>query len=94
MVKNGTLQYLNPWEKIALFIALCFLSSLLFGLLGASIASPLFGIDVYNYNELTNLGDKDSIRTVKMLNFLFHIGTFILPSISVSYTHLTLPTKA
>jgi len=80
-VKNGALQYLTPWEKIALFIALCFLSSLLFGLLGASIASPLFGIDVYNYNELTNLGDKDSIRTVKMLNFLFHIGTFILPSI-------------
>ena len=81
IVKNGALQYLNPWEKIALFIALCFLSSLLFGLLGASIASPLFGIDVYNYDELTNLGDKVSIRTVKMLNFLFHIGTFILPSI-------------
>ena len=80
IVKNGALQHLTPWEKIALFIALCFLSSLLFGLLGASIASPLFGVDVYNYNELTNLSDKDSIRTVKMLNFLFHLGTFILPS--------------
>ncbi len=79
-MKNGALQHLTPWEKIALFIALCFLSSLLFGLLGASIASPLFGVDVYNYNELTNLSDKDSIRTVKMLNFLFHLGTFILPS--------------
>ena len=81
IVKNGALQYLTPWEKLALFIALCFLSSLLFGLLGASMANPLFGVDVYNYNDLTNLGDKDSIRTVKMLNFLFHIGTFILPSI-------------
>lgn len=80
-MKNGALQYLTPWEKIALFIALCFLSSVLFGLLGASIASPLFGVDVYNYNDLTNLCNKDSIRTVKMLNFLFHIGTFILPSV-------------
>jgi membrane protease YdiL (CAAX protease family) len=80
-VKNGYLQYLTPWEKIALFIALCFLSSLLFGVLGASLASPLFGVDVYNYNELSNLADKDSIRTVKMLNFFFHLGTFILPSI-------------
>ena len=81
IVKNGGLQYLTPWEKIALFIALCFLSSVLFGLLGASLASPLFGVDVYNSNELSSLTDKDSIRTVKMLNFLFHVGTFILPSI-------------
>ena len=80
-MKNGHLQYCSPWEKIALFIALCFLSSLLFGVLGASAAGPLFGVDVYNYNELSNLGDKDSIRTVKMLNFFFHLGTFILPSI-------------
>ena len=80
-MKNGALQYLTPWEKIALFIALCFLSSLLFGVLGATLAGPLFGVDVYNYNELSNLADKDSIRTVKMLNFFFHLGTFILPSI-------------
>ena len=80
-MKNGALQYLTPWEKIVLFIALCFLSSLLFGLLGASIASPLFGVDVYNSNELSNLTDKDAIRTGKMLNLLFHLGTFILPSI-------------
>ena len=80
-MKNGALQYLTPWGKIALFIAVCLLSSLLFGVLGASLASPLFGVDVYNYNELSNLADKDSIRTVKMLNFFFHLGTFILPSI-------------
>ncbi len=80
-MKNGALQYLTPWGKIALFIAVCLLSSLLFGVLGATLASPLFGVDVYNYNELSNLADKDSIRTVKMLNFFFHLGTFILPSI-------------
>jgi len=80
-VKNGYLQHLTPWEKLALFIALCFLSSLLFGLLGTGITNPLFGVDGHNYDELTNLGDKDSIRSIKMLNFFFHLGTFILPSI-------------
>ena len=80
-MKNGYLQYLTPLEKIALFIAACFLSSLLFGVLGATLAGPLFGVDIYNSSELSNLADKDSIRTIKMLNFFFHLGTFILPSI-------------
>ena len=80
-VKNGYLQHLNPWEKLIFFFAACILSGMLLVMLGTSLANLIFGVEFSTSEEMYALTDPGQIRTQKMLNFFFHLGAFIMPSI-------------
>lgn len=79
-MKKGALEHLGNWEKLSLVIATCILSSMLFSILGSYFAEILFGVDTFSPDELTDLTRIESIRSIKLINFFFQVGAFLLPS--------------
>ena len=78
-------------------MSITFLS--LFTLLGMYLIKPLFGIitiDVVTQNAITSPESvalhKNEVNGLKFLQFMSSAGAFLIPAITVSYTHLTLPT--
>lgn len=77
-MKNGELQHLNPWQKVALFFLALFL-----GLTFSSIINQVLGAFLLNSNEpfdvMGDLTRIDGIRMLKIGNLIVHLVTFIAP---------------
>lgn len=79
-MKNGQLQHLNPWQKVALFFLTLFL-----GITFSSVVNQLLGSFLLNseqpfevMNDLTRI---DSIRMLKIGNLIVHLIAFIAPAV-------------
>lgn len=79
-MKNGQLQHLNPWQKVAMFFLIMFL-----GLTVASLINHFLGSFLLNSDEpfevMNDLTRIDGIRMMKIGNLIVHLIAFIAPVI-------------
>ncbi|MCB9196927.1 MAG: CPBP family intramembrane metalloprotease [Flavobacteriales bacterium] len=79
-MRNGQLQYLNPWQKLLLFFASFYLALFLAQLGNMLMAQFLLQTD--NPAEVvSDLTKADGIRMMKISNLIVHFIAFILPTI-------------
>lgn len=79
-MKNGVLQHLNPWQKVAISFIIVFLALLIFGIIDEFIKSVLLNTNSPE-EVISDLTRIDSIRMIKITNLLFHIVVLIIPAL-------------
>lgn len=79
-MKNGQLQHLNPWQKLAFFFAAMFFAFFLAQLITEAAAKFLLSTD-HPREIVRDLTRVDSIRMTKISNLTMHLFGFILPAI-------------
>lgn len=79
-MKNGQLQHLNPWQKLAFFFAAMFFAFFLAQIITIAAAKFLLNTDdpAAIVQDLTRI---DSIRMMKISNLTMHLFGFIIPAI-------------
>ena len=82
-MKNGQLQHLNPWQKIAIFFLM-----MLIGIILASVVNQVLGAFLLESNSpfeiMNDLTRIDGIRMLKIGNFIVHLIAFILPTVALA----------
>lgn len=77
-MKNGVLQHLNPWQKVAIFFVAMFLGIILSTSVNHVLGSFLLNSD-QPFEIMNDLSRIDGIRMLKIGNLVVHLIAFIAP---------------
>jgi len=78
-VNNTIFNEFSPLQKLLLFLGITFLSSFVFSFVGIQLAKVFFHVNLVDLSS-PDLLLNNYVRSLKLITFSSHIGTFILPS--------------
>ncbi len=84
----------TPYSKFLISVGIILLSSVLFTLISALLATALYGIDMAQLAMLMNdLENPQNISVLKMVQSVSSVGTFIVPPLVLAWLFHPSPTK-
>ena len=84
-MKNPFFTASHLFTKLLFFLFIIFGSFAVFLIIGLITAIPLFGINLSSFREALNINNPDNIGLIKYMQFIQHLGIFIIPPIVAAY---------
>jgi CAAX protease family protein len=85
MIQQNILNNASPFSKLIFSIFIVLVSFFIFLFLGVLIALPFWGIEIINFQPISNALDFVSISKMKYLQSVFAIGIFVVPPFIISW---------
>ncbi len=99
-MKNPLFQNSHPFTKFLFFLFIILSSFFIFLILGLITAIPLFGLNLSSFSEALNVNNPENMGLIKYMQFIQHMGIFVVPPIVAAYifsddpkTYLNVNTK-
>ena len=100
-MKNPLFEQSHPFTKLLFLLFIIVASFSIFLILGLITAVPFFGIQLSSFQDALNINNPDNIGLIKYMQFIQHMGIFVVPPIVAAYvfskhpkTYLSADTKS
>jgi len=84
-MKNPLFQHSHPFTKFLFLLFIIVVSFSIFLILGLITAIPLFGLNLSSFQDALNVNNPENIGLIKYLQFIQHLGIFVVPPIVAAY---------
>ena len=84
-MKNPLFEHSHPFTKFLFLLFIIVVSFSIFLLIGLITAIPLFGLNLSSFQDALNVNNPENIGLIKYLQFIQHLGIFVVPPIVAAY---------
>lgn len=84
-MQQNILSNAGPFSKLIFSVFVILVSFFVFLIIGVLFALPFWGIDIINFQPLSDLSDLANIAKMKYLQSVFAIGIFVAPPFVISW---------
>lgn len=84
-MKNPLFLHSHPFTKFLFLLFIIVVSFSIFLILGLITAIPLFGLNLSSFQDALNVNNPENIGLIKYLQFIQHLGIFVVPPIVAAY---------
>jgi len=84
-MKNPLFEQSHPFTKFLFLLFIIIASFSIFLILGLITAIPLFGIQLSSFQEALNINNPENTGLIKYMQFVQHLGIFVIPPIVAAY---------
>jgi len=90
-MKNPLFEQSHPFTKLLFLLFIIIGSFLIFLVIGLITAVPFFGIQFSSFQNALNINNPDNIGLIKYLQFIQHMGIFVVPPMVAAYVFSKYP---
>ncbi len=84
-MKNPLFVNSHPFTKILFLLFIIVVSFTIFLIIGLITAIPFFGINLSSFKEALNINNPENIGLIKYMQFIQHLGIFVVPPFVAAY---------
>ena len=90
-MKNPLFEQSHPFTKLLFLLFIIVASFSIFLILGLITAVPFFGIQLSSFQDALNINNPDNIGLIKYMQFIQHMGIFVVPPLVAAYVFSKYP---
>ncbi len=90
-MKNPLFEQSHPFTKLLFLFFIIIGSFLIFLVIGLITAIPFFGITLSSFQSALNINNPDNIGLIKYMQFIQHMGIFVVPPLIAAYVFSKYP---
>ncbi|MCD6556480.1 MAG: CPBP family intramembrane metalloprotease [Bacteroidales bacterium] len=90
-MKNPLFEQSHPSTKLLFLLFIIVASFSIFLILGLITAVPFFGIQLSSFQDALNINNPDNIGLIKYMQFIQHMGIFVVPPLVAAYVFSKYP---
>jgi len=84
-MKNPLFEHSHPFTKFIFLLFIIVASFFIFLVIGLLTAIPLFGLNLSSFQSALNINNPENIGLIKYMQFIQHLGIFVVPPIVAAY---------
>ncbi|NOZ35464.1 MAG: CPBP family intramembrane metalloprotease [Chlorobi bacterium] len=84
-MKNPLFEHSHPFTRVLFLLFIIVTSFFVFLILGLITAIPFFGLHLSSFSEAMNVNNPENIGLIKYMQFIQHLGIFVVPPIVAAY---------
>ncbi len=90
-MENPLFEHSHPVTKILFLLFIIVASFSIFLIIGLITAIPFFGIQLSSFQEALNINNPENMGLIKYMQFIQHLGIFVVPPIVAAYVFSKYP---
>ena len=90
-MKNPLFEQSHPFTKFLFLLFIIVASFSIFLIFGLITAVPLFGLQLSSFQEALNINNPENMGLIKYMQFIQHLGIFVVPPIIAAYIFSNYP---